>query len=399
MPLDRTPLDRVMLAGHVLVTGAVQGLHQFLLPRCATLVFVHHPLQPFTKVGDHHSRCLRYRQGRLVDEVSHRQWPLPPGLLSELCYFAWHAWLTLWWGLTRGRGCTLFIGANNLSAFVGLLLKRLRCVHCVVYYAIDYIPQRFRHRWANALYLWVDRLCVQFCDQVWNISPLMVEGREARGVPPTLRARQITVPQGTDLTVVPLPLDAVERSTIVYFGGLMEKQGVHLAVQALAQVRRRVPQARLLVIGGGYPDRLAALQGLSEAMGVRDAVEFTGLIEDHSEAVDRIRRCAVGVAPYPDTPDNYTRYADPGKAKVYLAAGLPVVITAVPAVASLIERHGAGMIVRDDADALAEALIRFLTDDQLLTECKRRARELAEQYEWDAIFTKALEQVPRDVAN
>ena len=381
-----------MLSAHVLVTGPYHDLRRYLLDRsCQELVCTWHPLEPFASAGERRSGCEQYRRGQRVFLQSCRQPPLPGGTLFELLLFAWHALLTTWWGITRGGGATVLVAINPLNAFTGLLLRQLGCVRRVVYYVIDYVPTRYPNRWLNQLYHSIDRHCVRHADHVWNLSSRMVQAREARGLPACFRERQITVPIGTDLRIQPLTPDRVDRQVIVYFGGLMEKQGVQLAIEALAELRRTVPRARLLVIGGGDVDRARSLQQLAASLGVSEAVEFTGVIRDHDEALKRIRRCAVGVAPYTDDPDNFTRYTDPGKPKAYMAAGLPVVMTDVPEVAQLIAHAGAGFVVPYEARAFATALERLLTDELLFATCKSRARQLAEEYDWHKIFDRAFE--------
>lgn len=387
--VDATP-SPIILVGHVLVTGPIQELQRYLLGRCGTLMYVRHPLQPFVPVGDRLSVVEEFVRGRLVRRRALAQWPLPPRRFFELVLFARQAWLTLWWSWWGGHGNALYIGVNPLNAFVGLCLRWCGRVRQVIYHTVDYVPHRFPSRWLNAAYHWVDRMCVRHCDQVWNLSGRMVGAREARGVSPQFRDHQIAVPMGTDLRVTPRPPGQGERHTVVYFGGLMEKQGVQLGLQALPMIRRVVPQARLLVIGGGKPEDRRRLEALAASLQVADAVEFTGVIDDHQEALERLARCAVAIAPYTDAPDNFTKNTDPGKPKAYLAAGLPVIITDVPEIAGIIEAAGAGVVVPYQPEALASAVVRFLTDDTLFTESKRRARMLAEQFEWSKVFDRAF---------
>ena len=381
---------RIVLVAHVLVTGPVQELHRFLLDKCTELLTITHPLQPFTPVGDHCSSFEKNLNGSPGAVCSSNQWKLPAGPFWEMTHFLRHAVLTFWWGWTQGRGYDLFIGINPLNAFVGLWLKRFGCVRKVVYYTIDYIPKRFSNSWVNQFYHWIDKTCVRRCDQVWNLSSRMVGAREARGVEKRFRQKQMTVPIGTDLRIQPLPVEKVERFTFVYFGGLMEKQGVQLGIEALAILRKRLPKVRLLVIGGGSPERLEVLRQQARSLAVSEAVTFTGVIENHEEALERLSSCAAGIAPYTESPDNFTQYTDPGKPKAYLAAGLPVVLTDVPEVASLIEASKAGFIVSYDSHSLAQALEQLMTDDRLFAAYKDNARKLAERYDWALVFYNAF---------
>jgi glycosyltransferase involved in cell wall biosynthesis len=60
----------------------------------------------------------------------------------------------------------------------------------------------------------------------------------------------------------------------VFAGRLLHWKGVHFAIRALAEVRRRVPAATLTLIGSGPDEQW--LRDLASQCGVADAVEFAG---------------------------------------------------------------------------------------------------------------------------
>lgn len=62
----------------------------------------------------------------------------------------------------------------------------------------------------------------------------------------------------------------------VFAGQLIHLKGVHFAIQALAEVRRRLPQATLTLIGAGPDERW--LRDVAKRSGVADAVHFAGQI-------------------------------------------------------------------------------------------------------------------------
>ena len=71
-------------------------------------------------------------------------------------------------------------------------------------------------------------------------------------------------------------------------------------------------------------------------------------------------KCAVGLAPYIVDKKNFSYYTDPGKAKVYLGCGLPVIITKFPLIAYEIDKRGAGVAIDYSERDLKEALIRVI---------------------------------------
>jgi glycosyltransferase involved in cell wall biosynthesis len=378
----------IMVVAHVLVHGPAYDLVKYLLPRTSSLAFLTHPLRPFDAICENVNTWTLYHRGMVVRRWRSVVWRLPRCGFCELILYAKDFLLTLWMGWVRMPSIDLWVGVNPLNALAGIVLKRMGKVRRVVFYVIDFVPQRFPNRWLNRFYHALDRFCVRSSDFTWNLSSRMAEERQRRGLPPQYRARQITVPIGTEL-VQPLPdPDQVERYAVVYMGGLLEKQGVHLAIQAMPIVCKEIPQARLYLYGGGpYEEPLRAM---ATQLGLDGVVRFEGVIRDHGELLRRIARCAVALAPYPDVPENFTRYTDPGKPKAYLSAGLPVILTDVPEVAQQIEQAGCGLVVKDDPDSIAQAILKFLKDDLFWRRCREQTKVLAQSYRWESVFETAF---------
>jgi len=66
--------------------------------------------------------------------------------------------------------------------------------------------------------------------------------------------------------------------SFLFYGRLVSDKGGHLAIKALAEVRRSNDSARLTIVGGG-PEKEALIQ-LAEEAGVADAVTFTGVLSN-----------------------------------------------------------------------------------------------------------------------
>jgi glycosyltransferase involved in cell wall biosynthesis len=170
-------------------------------------------------------------------------------------------------------------------------------------------------------------------------------------------------------------------------GHLLEKQGVQLAIRALPTVLRRIPEARLKIIGGGR--YRAPLEQLAHDLGVASHCDFRGKIEDPRELEDEVARSAVAVAPYVASLDTWTRYADPGKVKTYLACGVPVLVTDVPWNAREIEARGCGRVVGENVDEIAGEIVNMM-EEGTNRAMRARAREYAATFGWRAIFAEAL---------
>ncbi len=66
------------------------------------------------------------------------------------------------------------------------------------------------------------------------------------------------------------------RPFLVAVGRLHAQKNYETLIDALSLVREWQPQARLVVVGGGAPERRASLEGRARARGLGDAVRFEG---------------------------------------------------------------------------------------------------------------------------
>lgn len=373
-------LDRqYIIVSHIYATGPAFPLTDHLRTRAREVIFIGHP---FPYAPDTRSFLRVYRHGELVHERLFWRWRGP-----DLAFYLKDVLLTLWWVLPRAKRA-VFVGVDNLNACVGAVLKRLGKVRLLVFYTIDYIPNRFQSRLLNRLYHLLDRTAVGAADYVWNLSPIMVKEREKRGVSFLHRAKQITVPIGTVISEDNKTAHESHPSTVAFMGHLRAGQGVENLLSAMQQVVREIPTAQLLIIGGGPLEK--TLQTTAETLGLKANVQFTGFVENFLDMLGMLKNASVAVAPYVDDTTTYTRYTDPGKIKDYLACGLPVVITNVPHVAQEIEKRRCGFVVADAPADLARGIIRLLNDNNLRQEFRANARKMAADYTWDQIFDRAV---------
>lgn len=108
---------------------------------------------------------------------------------------------------------------------------------------------------------------------------------------------------------------------MLYHGSLVERNGLNLAVEALAQVRHAIPGAELRICGAGTP-LLARVLAEAEKCGVRDRVSYLGpkRLED---LVPEIAACDVGIVP--NQRNAFTDINTPTRILEYLALGKPVI--------------------------------------------------------------------------
>lgn len=295
---------------------------------------------------------------------------------------------TLFFTLTLKGRFDIFIGVESINAIIGIFLRRLKIVRTVIYYNLDYAEVRFSNRLLNYIFHALDIFAVTYADYTWNLAGGIIDARNKRGALKKTVRPPVLVPISIDLSAIrPLDTAEIQRKTLVYLGILAPMQGVQLIVEAFPEILKKVPEARLVIIGSGQLE-----VALKEAV-IRDSlserVTFTGIISNE-EANKVLCGCAIGVAPYFPDPNSAMRGSDPTKPKMYLACGLPVIITDVPPIAGLIEKNKAGLVINYSKEGMVNAAVRLLTDEGLYAECRKNALLMREQFDWEIIMNRAF---------
>ena len=373
---------KIVIVSHVFTTGPTQELVEYLKAKVNTLIFIGHPLFHSQRES---SFCEEYERGQ--KKTHGKSFYI---LLPEILKFAKHVIYTLYCIFKSKKKYDLYVGVDPLNAYAGLMLRRVGLVKKAIMYTVDYIPKRFNNRVLNSIYHYMDSYCVKECNWVWNLSPKMTEIREKKGLAKKFSKKQLIVPMGTDLEVKPLPFEKINRYEIGFMGHLRKGHGLELLIESFADVVREMPKAKMVIIGKGGLENY--LKHRCKVLQISSDVNFLGYVEDHKEALKRLSLCVVGLAPYEDNENTFTRYADPGKPKAYLSVGLPIIITKVPAISKKIKKTECGIVIDYDKAQLTKSIIDILTNDDLTKRLRTNAIKLRSSFSWERIFKDVLKK-------
>ena len=181
------------------------------------------------------------------------------------------------------------------------------------------------------------------------------------------------IPAGIDtsfFTPQPLPSDPV----VAFVGRFVEKKGVDVLMRAWPLVHDEIPDAELHVLGAGPLETLLP-DGTAIRRHVPDPTRRAAQVRE------LIRSARVVVSP--------SRTAASGDAESLLlvnleaqASGRPVVTTRHGGIPEFVEPDGSALLVEeDDADNLAAALIRVLTDHALAERLAARGPVVAARFD------------------
>jgi glycosyltransferase involved in cell wall biosynthesis len=197
---------------------------------------------------------------------------------------------------------------------------------------------------------------------------------------------------------------------LLFVGRVSPEKGVHVLLEAFETVLKQHPQVQLKLVGQLFQLPLALLVSLSRDPKETDLKRFYGCnylsyLQAH---ISRDEACCVsfaGAVPH-RLLANFYRDADvcvvpsvcnePCGMPILesMATGVPVIATIGGGTSELIIDGETGLLVeRDDASALAEAILRLLSDEELRKSMGKNARKRAvELYSWEVIVENLLNQ-------
>jgi glycosyltransferase involved in cell wall biosynthesis len=165
------------------------------------------------------------------------------------------------------------------------------------------------------------------------------------------------------------------KTVVGFIGSFYAYEGLDLLLAALPQVTARIPDARVLLVGGGPQE--SELKDLARKLGVEDHVVFAGRVP-HGE-VQRYYGI-VDVFAYPRKSMRLTELVTPLKPLEAMAQGRLLVASDVGGHKELIRDGETGVLFRaGDAASLADAIIRLLGQRDRWPLLRDQGRRFVEQ--------------------
>jgi phosphatidylinositol alpha-mannosyltransferase len=198
------------------------------------------------------------------------------------------------------------------------------------------------------------------------------------------------IPNGIDLERFGDPaLRPIERFddgklNVLFVGRLEKRKGFKYLLRAFAQVRKAVPQARLMVVGAFDKEDKEPFVLYAREHRLHN-VRFIGYVSE--EDLPRYyRTCHVFCAPS-------TGFESFGIILLEaMAAGKPIVASNIDGYRGVLEDGREGLLVQpEDERRLADALIRLLKDPALRDRMGHQGQAKAADYSWDKVAKQVLD--------
>jgi glycosyltransferase involved in cell wall biosynthesis len=165
---------------------------------------------------------------------------------------------------------------------------------------------------------------------------------------------------------------------VLYVGNLLPHKNLPRLTEAIAHVARQFP-VRLVIAGGGTPGRVGELRRLADRVGAR--LELIPYVAQ--QALPALYRGARLLA----MPSLSEGFGLP--ALEAMACGTPVVVGTTSAMPEVV--GDAGLLVNpENTDAIADAILRLLTQDPLRKKLIARGLARATEFSWERTARQVL---------
>ena len=235
------------------------------------------------------------------------------------------------------------------------------------------------HSFSVRLMRWLEKWSIAWANAVVTVNIACKRIFAARSCRPEKIGVVMNAPDG-EIFRLQAPREGRRngRFVIMYHGSIVERNGLDLAIEALARVRKTIPSAELRI----YGRKTAFLdQVMDEARnkGLQDFVRYLGprRLED---LVREIEDCDVGIIP--NQRNAFTDINTPTRIFEYLALGKPVIAPRTPGIQDYFAPDSLLFFESGNADQLASQMERvFLHPDDAIATA-RRGQEVYLSHTW-----------------
>lgn len=221
--------------------------------------------------------------------------------------------------------------------------------------------------------------------RVWKTVDRVITVHEAyrdiivsAGIPPEKVSIVLNVPD-PDVCRPELRVEPARGAfKIVFHGTVSSRTGVLNAVQAMPQVIKEVPNATMVIIGGG--NGVADVHVAIRSLDLESRVRFLDRFFPMERVLEEI--CDAHAAVVPNEPSVFTRGILPVKLLEYATLQIPVVATSLPLIERYFGDHAVHLISDPTPPRIAEGLIRIAKEPEYRDQLIAASQEFAMRHGW-----------------
>jgi glycosyltransferase involved in cell wall biosynthesis len=251
----------------------------------------------------------------------------------------------------------------------------------------DLMPEFYAGRFVQGkgalivkLIRWQERMACRFADHVVTVSDHWRQALIQRGVPAQKCSVVMNVAEER-IFQPPNDPDAYlpkgDELRMIYHGAIVQRYGLDLVLEAMAQVRHEIPNIHLTIVGGG--GCLEDLQRMTEELRLNGHVAFeNGRLADELPAI--LRTANLGVVAYRN--DVFTDSLLPTKLMEYAAMGMPAIAARTTAIEATFGGTNVEFFQPGDVEDLARCMRTLHNSPERLAELARGSARFNERSNW-----------------
>ena len=177
-----------------------------------------------------------------------------------------------------------------------------------------------------------------------------------------------------------------KEPTLIFVGRLSKPKGVEDAIFALKEVVKKLPRAKLWVVGREDKEYLNYLEKLSQKLKVYDKIRFFGFVSEKKK-FELMSRAHILLAPSIKEGWGLT-VPEAG------VVGTPAIVYNSPGLRDVLKNNKLGIICRENtARVLAEEIIKLLKNKKLYSELAQETTSFKKKLGWDKTAQFVLENL------
>jgi len=319
--------------------------------------------------------------------IRHKRHGILVQLLEYLAFFLLATWQLLTLHLQRPYTTIQVHNLPDFLVFSALIPRQLGAR--VILDLHDLMPEFYAARFGGDLNSWPVRLvrlqeqmACRFAHHVITVTETWRQTLIERGVPADKCSVVMNLPDPRVFQVEqggpsrPRPSNGLVK--LFYHGNVTHRYGLDILVSAFEQAHRQLPHIRLTVHGRG--DYQRELELLIEKRGLSQTVALDTELLPLEQVVSLAKSADLAIVPYRH--DIFTDGILPTKLMEYAALGVPTIATDSTAIRAYFDREMVHFVPADDVAALAEAIIKLVTDPEQMKRLSENIRRFNQLYNW-----------------
>jgi glycosyltransferase involved in cell wall biosynthesis len=369
--------------------GPAEDLENFLLLDAQnTVVTVSHPLN---KQSEQISELWFYDQGRLIRRITITRKKF------SVISFLWDFYYTR--RLLKNVKLEFdYVFAFNLLTTAQVLSKRICESPVLISWYVDFVPFKTRGFFKYPLIILNLFVSKKISARIENNSKAAQERAKFDSNKSIFKS--YIVPIGVPKKSFCERTSALSRpAKMVFLGTLNSRNGIDKLLDILIELGKMDFSFKLDVIGTG--EMFNKLNQHVVDFDLSQKVKIHGYLPDGPEIDNLLFNASVGLAPYSNEVDGFTQFADPLKIKRYMAAGLAVIMSDVPATSALMTQFGGAVCLPSSASASnwAREICRILSDEAELKIRQSQASDYSVNFQNEIILDQLFKQLQKDFSS